>query len=55
MKKRLALLLLLISQLSNANWILDFEEGQKMAIENSKLMVVVFSASWCAPCKEMES
>jgi len=35
------------------NWKTDFEEATKQAAKSGKPLLVMFSASWCAPCKMM--
>jgi len=49
-------LFLLASQLTKAqNWITDVNEAKKIATENNKPIVLVFSGSdWCAPCMKLE-
>lgn len=54
MKKNI-LLLLLFSQYSfSINWITSFDEAREESLSQNKFMVVVFTANWCKPCKEME-
>lgn len=55
MKKIFFLIIVLVSQFSNANWITSFEDGKKMALASNKFMIVDFSATWCGPCKKMDS
>ncbi len=34
-------------------WLTDFKEAEKKAAASKKPIVVMFSASWCGPCKAM--
>lgn len=35
-------------------WLFDLEKAKQQAAEQDKLVLLHFSASWCAPCKEIE-
>lgn len=56
MKKILLLTFVLFSSLVfSQNWKLDFEEAKKLATEENKNIVLVFSGSdWCAPCIKLD-
>jgi thioredoxin-related protein len=56
MKKILFTLLLLVSYYGQAqNWLTDFEQAKKIANEQNKNIIIVFSGSdWCAPCIKLD-
>ncbi len=58
MKKNILVGLLIFVGVLTTNaqeWLTDFNEAQKVALENSKPIVLVFSGSdWCAPCIKLE-
>jgi thioredoxin-related protein len=56
MKKILLPLLLLVSYYGHAqNWQTDFKQAKKIAIDQDKNIIIVFSGSdWCAPCIKLD-
>lgn len=56
MKKILFGLLVLVSNIGLAqDWQTDFEEAKKIAAEQDKNIIIVFSGSdWCAPCIKLD-
>lgn len=51
----LILSVLFTSLLYSQDWKLDFEQAKKLAIEENKNIVIVFSGSdWCAPCIKLD-
>ena len=56
MKKILFGLLVLVSNIGLAqDWQTDFEEAKKIATEQDKNIIIVFSGSdWCAPCIKLD-
>ncbi|WP_396137675.1 thioredoxin family protein [Flavobacterium sp.] len=56
MKKILLPLLLLVSYYGQAqNWYTDFEQAKKIATDQDKNIIIVFSGSdWCAPCIKLD-
>lgn len=56
MKKIIVGLLFLVSNIGVAqNWNTNFEEAKKIASEQNKNIIIVFSGSdWCAPCIKLD-
>ncbi len=50
---RVAVVLFSITTFSQT--VYSFDEAQKLALGSNKLIVLDFTASWCGPCKKMES
>ncbi|WP_425391305.1 thioredoxin family protein [Ekhidna sp.] len=58
MKKIIIVLLLTVigsPLFSQVNWTRDMKIAQAMALTNNQFIVMDFWASWCGPCKKMDS
>ena len=63
MKKILVLLVFFVSvlgvsqedEISNLNWLTDFDEAKSISLKENKPILVYFTGSdWCAPCKMLK-
>ena len=56
MKKIIFAMLILVSNYGLAqNWQTDFEEAKRIASEQNKNIIIIFSGSdWCAPCIKLD-
>lgn len=56
MKKIIFAMLIIVSNYGLAqNWLTDFEQAKRIAIEQNKNIIIVFSGSdWCAPCIKLD-
>jgi thiol-disulfide isomerase/thioredoxin len=56
MKKTYLIAAVLLSQFALSQiWVNSFEDAKKMAKATNKFILVDFNATWCKPCKMMES
>ena len=40
---------------SKVKWLTSLKAAQKLAIQQDKPMLIVFGATWCPPCRKLES